>query len=54
VLWETQTSDTVTLFPGSLRFQAGASYHWKVKAQTSWNRWVSSDLVEFSIGPKRP
>ena len=54
VLWETQTSDTATLLPSSLRFQPGASYHWKVKAQTSWNRWVSSDLVEFSIGRPRP
>ena len=54
VLWETQTSGTATLLPSSLRFQPGASYHWKVKAQTSWNRWVSSDLVEFSIGPPRP
>ena len=54
VLWETQTSDTATPLPDSVRFQPGALYHWKVKAQTSWNRWVSSDLVEFSIGPPRP
>lgn len=54
VLWETQTSDTATVLPDRIRFQPGAPYHWKVKAQTSWNRWVSSDLVEFSIGPRRP
>ena len=54
VLWETQTSDTATVVPDSIRFQPGAPYHWKVRAQTSWNRWVSSDLVEFSIGPPRP
>ena len=54
VLWETQTSDTATALPDRIRFQPGAPYHWKVKAQTSWNRWVSSDLVEFSIGPRRP
>lgn len=53
-LWETQTSDTATVLPDSIRFQTGAPYHWKVKAQTSWNRWVSSDLVEFSIGRPRP
>jgi putative zinc finger protein len=53
VLWETQTSDTATVIPDRIRFQTGAPYHWKVKAQTSWNRWVSSDLVEFSIGPLR-
>jgi len=57
VLWETQTSDTATAFPDSirrLRLQPGAPYHWKVRAQTSWNRWVSSDLVEFSIRARRP
>ena len=54
VLWETQTSDTAALLPDSVRFQPGASYNWKVKAQTSWNRWVSSDLVEFFIGRPRP
>jgi hypothetical protein len=54
VLWETQTSDTATVLPNRIRFQTGAPYHWKVRAQTSWNRWVSSDLVEFSIGPPRP
>jgi len=54
VLWETQTSDTSVLLPDSIRLRPGASYLWKVEAQTSWNRWVGSDLVEFSIGPPRP
>jgi hypothetical protein len=54
VLWEKQTTDTATLLPDSIRFEPGASYDWKVRAQTSWNRWVSSDLVEFSIRPTRP
>lgn len=54
VVWETQTSDTATPLPDSIRVQPGASYLWKVEAQTSWNRWVGSDLVEFSIGPPRP
>ena len=54
VLWETQTTDTATVLPDSIRFKPGASYDWKVKAQTSWNRWLSSDLTEFSIRPTRP
>ena len=54
VVWEAQTSDTATLLPDSIRFQPGASYIWKVEARTSWNRWVSSDLVEFSIGRRQP
>src|SRR5256714_6063912 len=44
VLWETQTSDTVSRVPGGLRFQAGASYHWQGKGRARWNRGGSSDL----------
>jgi hypothetical protein len=54
VVWETQSGDTSALLPDSIRLQPRASYLWKVEAQTGWNRWVSSDLVEFSIGPPRP
>ncbi len=54
VLWETRTSDTTALFPANIRLHQGASYFWKVEAQTGWDRWVSSDLVPFSIRPVRP
>jgi anti-sigma factor RsiW len=54
VLWETQTSDTSALVPGSIRLHQGASYYWKVEAQTGWDRWVTSDLVAFSLRPPRP
>jgi hypothetical protein len=53
VLWESQTSDTTAPLPDSLRLHTGTSYFWKVEAQTSWNRWVSSELVEFSIDAGR-
>jgi hypothetical protein len=54
VVWETQTSDTAAVLPESIRLHRGASYFWKIEAQTGWNRWVSSDLVEFSLGPPHP
>lgn len=54
VVWETQRSDTSALLPDSVHLQRGARYLWKVEAQTSWDRWVGSELVEFSIGPPRP
>ncbi len=54
VVWETQTTQTSVLLPDSIRLLPGASYLWKVEAQTGWNRWVASDLVEFSLGPVRP
>lgn len=54
VVWETQTSDTAAALPDSIRLLPGASYLWKVEAQTGWDRWVASDLVGFSFGPARP
>jgi len=54
VVWETQTTDTTALLPDSMRLRPGTNYLWKVEAQTGWNRWVASDLVEFSLVPPRP
>ncbi len=54
VVWETQTPTTSALLPDSIRLLPGALYLWKVEAQTGWNRWVASDLVEFSLGPVQP
>ncbi len=54
VVWETQTTDTFVALPDGIRLRPGATYLWKVEAQTGWNRWVGSDLVEFSVGQSRP
>ena len=54
VVWETQTPDTSTRLPGAIRLRERATYFWKVEAQTGWNRWVASDLVEFSVGSTPP
>jgi anti-sigma factor RsiW len=53
VLWERETVDTAVPIPDTLRLKRGASYFWKVEAQTGVNRWVSSELVEFSVGKPR-
>jgi hypothetical protein len=54
VVWETQTPDTSARLPEAIRLRQNATYFWKVEAQTGWNRWVASDLVEFSVSPSAP
>jgi hypothetical protein len=54
VVWETQTTDTTAPLPDSVRLRTGTSYLWEVEARTGWNRWVASDLVQFSPRAARP
>lgn len=54
VLWESQTSDTTATIPAAIGLQPGASYLWQVAAQTGWNRWVASELIDFSLRSSRP
>jgi hypothetical protein len=42
------TRDTSLALPAQLT-RAGGSYLWEVKARTGWDRWVSSDFLEFTI-----
>jgi anti-sigma factor RsiW len=53
-VWETQTRDTSVAFPEGIHLRQGSSYFWKVEARTGWDRWVDSDLADFSVGPPRP
>jgi len=48
VLWESQTTDTSIAVPRSVQLRPRAPYFWQVEAQTSWNRSIKSDVVEFS------
>jgi CHAT domain-containing protein/tetratricopeptide (TPR) repeat protein len=50
-LYEAQVSDTVVAVPDSIVLDKGRSYLWKVEARTAWDRWVSSDLIEFRLSP---
>lgn len=50
-IYETQTRDTSTVVPDSIRLELRQPYFWKMEAQTEWNRWVASELIEFSVAP---
>jgi CHAT domain-containing protein len=49
VLFETQTTDTAAAFPVSIVIAPGQLYLWKVEARTGWDRWASSELIEFRV-----
>ena len=51
VVWTAETADTVVELPDSVPLVPRAAYFWKIEAQTEWQRWVASDLVEFRLGP---
>jgi hypothetical protein len=52
---EAQTADTTLALPPPLAFARGQLYLWKVEARTGWDRWVGSELVEFTVSsPQRP
>ena len=49
VKWTTETADTVVARPDSVVLSPRVTYFWKVEAQTEWQRWVASDLIEFRL-----
>jgi hypothetical protein len=49
LMWTAESADTAVSLPDSIRLSAPATYFWKVEAQTEWQRWASSDLVEFRL-----
>ncbi len=51
VLWEAQISDTFALLPDSVPVLTAASYFWRVRARTGWDRWTESELTEFTLNP---
>jgi anti-sigma factor RsiW len=54
VLWRWETADTVAALADTVRLRAGAPYFWKVEAETGFDRWVASDLVDFTLAAPRP
>ena len=48
VLLAMDTRDTALALPAQIT-HAGGSYLWEVKARTGWDRWVSSDFLEFTV-----
>jgi predicted anti-sigma-YlaC factor YlaD len=54
MLWQAEGTDTAMAAPRSLVIDESATLLWKVEARTGWDRWVESELVEFSrVSAKR-
>ncbi|MEE8385209.1 MAG: hypothetical protein V3S01_04785 [Dehalococcoidia bacterium] len=49
VIWQVDTRETRIVLPDMVRLEPGALYLWQVDARVGWDRWVSSELVRFSI-----
>jgi hypothetical protein len=49
VLWQAETPASSLAPPDTVRIGPGALYLWQVDARVAWDRWVSSELVRFSI-----
>ena len=48
MLWQAEGSDTAMAAPRSVVIGESATLLWKVEARTGWDRWVESELIEFS------
>lgn len=53
VMWSATTKDTVAFLPDSISLRSQVTYFWRVEANTDWQRWVSSDLIAFSVSGVR-
>lgn len=53
VVWEGETRDTFYALPGPVGRTRDIPLLWTVKARTGWNRWVASDLGEFTVRESR-
>jgi hypothetical protein len=49
MLWQTETTDTTAMLPAAFRSEENQLYLWQVRARTGVDRWVESDLVEFTV-----
>lgn len=49
MLWEHEGADTTVAAPATPLLKAGAAYFWKVEARTGFERWVTSELIEFEL-----
>lgn len=55
VLYETELAGTVGTLPDSALPAPGETYWWQVEARVGFDRWVASELIEFSVArsPRR-
>lgn len=48
-VWEAETGNETSFLPDSITLEEGVQYMWMVSSQVQPGRWVSSDLVGFTI-----
>lgn len=53
-VWRVETTDTTAVLPDSVRRADGAAYFWKVEAETGIDRWVASELADFTTRVREP
>jgi hypothetical protein len=51
LLWRATTADSFAAPGDTLPLVAATPYYWQVKAETSYGRWVESELVSFTLAP---
>jgi hypothetical protein len=49
VVWETEVTDTTATPPVAVLERMSGELRWRVKARTSFDRWIDSDFAEFSL-----
>lgn len=49
VVWEDELSDTTVMPPVGVLERRTGELRWRVKARTSFDRWIDSDFAEFSL-----
>jgi hypothetical protein len=49
LVWSAETMDASETPPSDVVITAGASYWWRVEAQVDFDRWVASDLANFTL-----
>ena len=52
-VWRGEGTDTAMVIPRGLVAGEAATLYWRVDARTGWDRWVESELVEFSRVPSK-
>jgi hypothetical protein len=53
VLFQTEVEGTVAVLPDSALPSPGGTYWWQVEARVGFDRWVASELIEFSVAGGR-
>ena len=49
LLWAVETADTAVMRPDSVALLPRIAYYWKAEAEIEWQRWATSDLVQFQL-----